>query len=752
MTFGGCGLMFGAEKTLRMSFARLSPVFAALSAALFLVSAAPAKTNAEAAATASLRRQSATAQFARAEEQRAALNSKPAEKRTLADFKQVVLVYRRVAMITPRAPEVPDSLVAVAELYTEMGDRFGRAYYQSAVDTYQFLVREYPTSKYCQDAILRTAKLQREHLGDSGLAKKTYEDFLKRYPRSPRKREAQEALAELALLQNGDVPPDANSAASDAKTAWPSIEEPRLDAPAHSGGKSVSGKGSRGIPQVQRIRAASNGDATRVTIDFDDSVQYTSGRIANPERIFFDLHSAQLTPEVTRANIHVDDGLVLAVRVAQNHNGVVRVVLDVNGVKNYAASLSGNPPQLLIDLFGDSSSAVPVRTAMGKPAQEAGAEDTNKSATAGGGMQTAQNGSGKEPAAETTSPLQKIVANAKSAINTTISGSAVNAGATNGGTAGGSNGSSAGDSSSAVARNAPLAAKNSKSKPLKTAAEGAKPDLVRPASTPQPTRDGQSTLTRTLGLKIGRIVIDAGHGGHDTGTIGPTGLMEKDLCLDVALRLGKIIEQRLPGADVIYTRSDDTFVPLEERTNIANQAKADLFISIHANSSRDSGARGIETYYLNLKGSAEAMEVAARENATAQEGVHDLETLVKKIAQTEKIDESKEFAQDIQDSLAKRAQKNGKNVKNRGVRKAPFVVLIGVDMPSIFMEISFLSNPADEQMLKKPEHRQRVAEGLFQGVASYLQSLNSMTLNAPIKSGGQSSMPSVGASVEQSRN
>src|SRR5207302_7802869 len=122
--------MFGAENNLRIGFARLSPVFAALSAALFFVAAAPAKTNAEAAATASLRRQSATAQFARAEEQRAALNSKPAEKRTLADYKQVVLVYRRVAMITPRAPEVPDSLLAVAELYTEMGDRFGRAYYQ----------------------------------------------------------------------------------------------------------------------------------------------------------------------------------------------------------------------------------------------------------------------------------------------------------------------------------------------------------------------------------------------------------------------------------------------------------------------------------------------------------------------------------------------------------------------------------------------------------------------------------------------
>jgi hypothetical protein len=164
-----------------------------------------------------------------------------------------------------------------------MGDRFGRTYYQSAVDTYQFLVREYPTNRYCQDAILRTAKLQREQLGDSTLAKKTYEDFLKRYPRSPRKREAQEALAELALLQNGEAPPDANSVASNAKAAWQSIEEPRANAPAHSG-KSVSSKESRAVPQVQRIRAAANGDATRVTIDLEDSVQYTSGRIANRAR------------------------------------------------------------------------------------------------------------------------------------------------------------------------------------------------------------------------------------------------------------------------------------------------------------------------------------------------------------------------------------------------------------------------------------------------------------------------------------
>src|SRR5436305_15350904 len=144
-------------------FARLSPLFAAVVAVLVCLTIAP-KTS-RAAANATIRRQAAGAQFSRAEEQRAALNSKPADKRTLAEYKQVVSTYRRVYLITPHAVEVPDALLAVAELYSEMGYHFGRAYYQSSVDTYQFLLREYPNSKYCQDALLRSAKLEKDQLG-----------------------------------------------------------------------------------------------------------------------------------------------------------------------------------------------------------------------------------------------------------------------------------------------------------------------------------------------------------------------------------------------------------------------------------------------------------------------------------------------------------------------------------------------------------------------------------------------------------
>lgn len=725
--------MFAGRKSLPRIFA---PVSLGLFLTTAVIAAPPGASRNAPEPTASVKRQSASAQFARAEEQRAALNAKPSDKRSLADYKQVVMSYRRVRLITPRAPEVPDSLVAVAELYTEMGDRFGRSYYQLAVDSYEFLVREYPAHKHCQEALLRIAKLQRDNLAEVAQAQKTYEEFMKRYPRSPRKREVEEALAELALLQNSDVALAQTNSREDRETSaiarTMAVDEARTSAPVHSGGKSVLGTNSTEIPRVRRVRTSVNGDATRVTIDLDDTVEFTSGRISSPDRIFFDLHSARLTPEVARSSIHVEGDLLTAVRVAQNHAGVVRVALDVNGVKEYTALLTKDPTQLVIDLYGSSFGAEPVRTASAKRAEKAATEESRPpDATANSPARDTQAVAAKNPGGETAAASEQWPdSNSKPT-----------------GTLGASNN---GSNSPPNPRDTLPSTNGRKPKSFKASAPDAKPELVRPASSPQPLRDGQSTLTRTLGLKIGRIVIDPGHGGHDTGTIGPTGLMEKDLCLDVALRLGKIIEQRLPGADVIYTRSDDTFVPLEERTNIANQAKADLFISIHANSSRDTGARGIETYYLNLKGSSEAMEVAARENATAQEGVHDLESLVKRIAQTEKIDESKEFAEDIQESLSNRIQKTSKTVRNRGVRKAPFVVLIGADMPSILTEISFLSNPADEKLLKQPEQRQRVAEGLYQGISSYLQNMNSVTVNLPGRKRPERTSSS--AAVEQSRN
>jgi N-acetylmuramoyl-L-alanine amidase len=272
--------------------------------------------------------------------------------------------------------------------------------------------------------------------------------------------------------------------------------------------------------------------------------------------------------------------------------------------------------------------------------------------------------------------------------------------------------------------------------PLDTKTSTAKKKRKTPTADPevreaQPTASGERSLTRALGLKIGRIVIDPGHGGHDTGTIGPNGLEEKDLVLDVSRRLGTLLQTRL-GAEVIFTRQDDTFIPLETRTAIANQEGADLFVSVHANSSHDPDARGVETYYLNFTSSPDALEVAARENAVSEESIHELQDLVKKIALKEKIDESQEFASDVQSSLHSGLAAKNPGVRDRGVKKAPFIVLIGANMPSILAEISFVSNPGDERRMATAEYRQKIAESLYRGIAKYVSGLSGVKVASKI--------------------
>ena len=237
------------------------------------------------------------------------------------------------------------------------------------------------------------------------------------------------------------------------------------------------------------------------------------------------------------------------------------------------------------------------------------------------------------------------------------------------------------------------------------------------------------SLTRELGLKINRIVIDPGHGGFDTGAKGPNGLLEKDLCLDVALRLGRMIEENIPSAEVIYTRKDDTYIALDQRTAMANAAGADLFISIHANSSDSRDVRGVETYYLSLATSKEAKELAIRENALTQSSLHDLPDIVRKITQNEKLEESKRLAAQIQDTLSERLQIISQREKNRGVKQAPFIVLAGADMPAVLSEISFVSNANDETLLMQTAQRQRIAQGLYRGISAYLDGLHGATEN-----------------------
>ena len=252
-------------------------------------------------------------------------------------------------------------------------------------------------------------------------------------------------------------------------------------------------------------------------------------------------------------------------------------------------------------------------------------------------------------------------------------------------------------------------------------------ELAEPPKAARATSRGKRNLIRALGLKVGRVVIDAGHGGHDTGSIGTGGLREKDLVVDISRRLGELIETNL-GADVIYTRTTDRSVSLKERTKLANDSEADLFISVHANSSRLRSIRGVETYYLSFTTNSWALGVASRENAAARRSIHELEDLLLKIALTERIEESREFAGKVQESLYGGLAKQTKGLRNRGVRKAPFMVLVGAKMPAVLAEVGFLSNPQDEKLLKSSSYRQKIANHLFEGVRGYSDTLSKVTL------------------------
>jgi N-acetylmuramoyl-L-alanine amidase len=246
-----------------------------------------------------------------------------------------------------------------------------------------------------------------------------------------------------------------------------------------------------------------------------------------------------------------------------------------------------------------------------------------------------------------------------------------------------------------------------------------------PQVTPKPvplTSHGDHTFTRMLGLKIGRIVLDPGHGGHDQGTIGPKGLYEKDLVLSLAQELQRLLQEEL-GAEVILTRNDDTYIPLEERTAIANQHRADLFISIHANSSSIQSISGIETYYLDFAKTNAERDIAAKENASSSKTIGDLEDLIKKIAKADKSAESRELATHVQKKLYSGARKIIHATQNRGVRSAPFVVLIGANMPSILTEVAFISNPRDERLLNKLVNRKELAKALYSGIVAYMETL-----------------------------
>ena len=698
------------------------------------------------ATTTAQKKEIARTAYEQAGRMREALNGRPEQDRTRASYQKVIDAYKNVYFTSPASSKADASIVAVAELLAEEGRKFQDAkLLKESIAEYEFLRKEYPGSKYRADALFTIAQLYKEDLNDSATAKSTFEEFLQHYPKSQLADQAHKALADLS--------------------APPPLTPTEVKAAA------VAEKKHAAMPTVNGIRYWSTPDYTRVAIDLDDEVKYEAGRIPKPDRIFFDLHNAKLASTLIGKSFEVGDGFLKTVRVAPYQKDVVRIVLDVEDVSDYSVFLLPNPYRLIIDIHGKKpATAVAANKPEGKaepPGEKEAAKPASNSEVAEAKTpekpKTVKVPAKKTDPEDSQSATKRPETSQKSESNVALWQQPVDSAAVK----------KTSDQMRAEAADyekkyreakeegkplpkpdADVAAVKSGPKPTskptyesvepktESTAKGTKKSKASAAEVAEihaaaPSSSGDRSLIRALGLKINKIVVDAGHGGHDTGTIGPNGLMEKELVLDVALRLGKLLETRV-GADVVYTRDDDTFIPLETRTAIANQNQADLFISVHANSSRDTSARGVETYYLNFTSDPAALDVAARENAVSQKSIYELQDLVKKITMKEKIDESRELASDVEGSLATGLSTKSVVMRNRGVKKAPFIVLIGANMPSILAEISFLSNPVDEKKLRTSDYRQKIAESLYKGISKYVSSLSSVKVAQQVtKASGQ---------------
>jgi N-acetylmuramoyl-L-alanine amidase len=628
---------------------------AVLLAALLCAGPPPLKAAAppRPARTAVSPRRSDSALFLEAQQAEAALKASPRLAGRPAEWEGVVLRYRRLVARYPKSGYCDNALLAIGNLYREMGTRFRTPRYEDdAVKAYRALVSEYPRSRLGDDALWAVVQMaqvanDRKRIAEAGKA------YLDAFPDATRAAEVK------AILRR--------------KT--PSAPLPSPPPP--------------GLVQVTDLRAWSGDSSTRVVVDLDKKVKLLYDRIADPDRLFVDLVGTRLHPNLKNRSFPVGDGLLEKIRLAQNKDDVVRVVLDFKDVKDHSIFFLEDPTRLVIDVRGAGRPGAKVAEAPEPASPPVDALPAHRM----DGMMASAPASRQTPG---TKPAPIVIG-----------------------------GSAPGATSPASTREA--SGRDPRRKGAPPAPEP--PDL---------NRAGSYSLARQLGLGARRIVIDAGHGGHDPGTIGAGGLQEKDLVLDVSLRLEKLVRAEL-GAEVLMTRSSDAYVPLEERTAIANSRAADLFLSVHANASRDRRARGIETYFLNFAQDPHAEAVAARENAISAATLKDLQQLVKAITLNSKIDESRDFAASVQEAMVQNIREQHP-VEDRGVHTAPFYVLIGANMPSVLAEIAFVSNPDDEKRLKTPEYRDVIARALFRGVRAYLEALSRTQMRQLTGSGSRSTV------------
>ena len=540
---------------------------------------------------------------------------------------------------------------------------------RAAIAAYEAIVRGYPASGYSDNALWQAGCLALDAFARFGqtVDRDAGIKLLRRLANGyPASRLVAQVPAQLARINATD-----RTIPAAAQAVKPVADRPPAAAP----------RGS--LATIRDIRRTVLPDAVRITIELDGEVPFHDERIDGPPRVFVDLPGTRPAPAFVDRTLRFEEAaeIVRQVRVGRHPNNMTRVVLDAAGLTSYSVYPLYSPFRLVIDC---------VRTA----AIDAAAAPAHLPV---------------EASVRVVDP-PPIAAHASTTIWTRRfpSGSQVNA------------------------------ALLSSARTLDAGEPRAAPDPPKPAPQPLPsvtvvppaakTTAGGLTIARQLGLGVSRIVIDPGHGGHDPGAKGK-GITEAELVLDVALRVEKLL-QAVPGVEVILTRRTDEFVPLPERTTIANHEAADLFLSIHANASPNPQARGIETYFLNFATNTSSAAVAARENATSTLAMGEMPDIVKAIALNNKLDESRDLAKDVQRAMYDRLRPANRTLRDLGVKQAPFVVLIGATMPSVLAEISFVTNPQEGRLLKGNAYRQRIAESLFTAIRKYQTSLKGAPIAA----------------------
>jgi N-acetylmuramoyl-L-alanine amidase len=651
---------------------------------------------------------------------------------TLKQYLECAKTYRRVHERDPHYRYTGDAIYQEGIIYQEMGDLFSNPeYYRTAAKRLQLLVDDYGGNQNCPDALGRLVAVYSKYLKNDIASRNAYQQLKTQYKYSKAAKQ----------LTRPEISPAAVAPQTTAPSPTPSVSS------------------TLGISTVQTVRYWSTRDYTRVIIDMDLEAAYKRERLRRPDRLYFDISNAKLSQDWLNKTLTIDDSYLSQIRISQKSPEVVRVVLDVSETSHYSVTELNNPFRIVIDLHGSEikktqspsadlaaekivepsrSKKKPVPSSastiepkiqeppkaitniestlskVAKPIASVASSDALKTQTAiedSAAKKTTEPSAKSEPTKviSSTAGIDPKMKNAPLAVTEIASVSSKEASTTP--TA----------ASSGIANKIPG---NLKTEPSTLRAPSTLNSSGPTSKSAPSTSYGDRTLTRMLGLKIGRIVLDPGHGGHDNGTVGPGGMLEKDLVLSLARELQKLLQQNL-GAEVFLTRNDDTFISLEERTAMANELRADLFVSIHANSSRIRSISGVETYFLDFAKTDAEREIAARENSSSAKTISDLEDLIKKIAQADKSAESRELASIMQRKLFTGSQKLSSSTKNRGVRSAPFIVLIGANMPSVLAEVAFISNPKIERLLKKKSNQEAVAKLLFWGIEGYIDTLGS---------------------------